>query len=79
MNQSQQRGAKMNNETETVNFLFPTDNTIKVVDGKKGRRFYKGSTRAGRFFPLSKKDFKNLEHSKCGIYQEMAGEFFKIN
>lgn len=60
-------------------YLFPLDNTIKVTDNGKGMRFYKGSRRGDRFFPISKKDFDNLDQSQYEIYQKINNEYIRIN
>ena len=75
-----EKGIKMNNviQMETTNYLIPTNNIIKVVRTKKGKRYYKGSVRSMRFFPLSKKDFNEMDKSNMEIFEKVNDLFVKI-
>lgn len=61
--------------TEIQDYLIPLDNVIKIC----GTRFYKGSRRGDRFFPLSKKDFNKLNQADFDIYQKIGDSFIRIN
>jgi hypothetical protein len=64
----------------TTDYLFPIDRVIKIVDGKRGRTYYKGSSRGERFFQLSKANLEKLDLSKFDVFQEIiSGEWTKIN
>jgi len=77
------RGWKMGELTHTgytTDYLFPIDTVIKVVDGKRGRTYYKGSSKCFRFFPLSKASLEKLNLSEFDVFQEIiSGEWTKIN
>ena len=70
----------MTNETEnTTDYLFPMDTIIKIVSTKKGLRYYRGNSRAVRFFPLSKKDYKDLDLTKFEVFKETGNFFTRMN
>ena len=58
---------------DVLEIVFDRENTIKVIDTKKGRRFYRCRKSGYGFAPISKKKFESLDQSDHEIYQDLPG------